>query len=83
MQAQGGGGGGMTRMTPPVGATRWLPTCPIQHLRLLRYAFQETKGEGLAFETVAAPKTNPRQLSKQILTDVVVRDVGTSRPDGM
>ena len=28
--------------------------CPIQHLRLLRYAFQETKGEGLAFETVAA-----------------------------
>ena len=30
------------------------PKCPNQHLRLLRYAFQETKGEELAFETVAA-----------------------------
>ena len=52
----GGGGGGYDPHDTSRRSNQVAPKCPNQHLRLLRYAFQETKGEELAFETAAAKK---------------------------
>ena len=81
-RSAGGGRGGMTRMTPPEGAARWPPSVPTSTCACSATLFRRQRGRSLHLKRWP-PKTSRRQLRRQILTDVVVRDVGTSRPDGM